>query len=97
MGVAAPPLEKKPWDRSAALERLFALPVPPPPSPRRTYPIDTPLGRIMRLKGLTVRDVSRMDGAPIERTMTEILAGRADVGPWRTALARGLGVDARVL
>lgn len=77
--------------------RIFALPVPPLPSPRRTYPIDTVLGRLMRLKGLKIRDVVRWDGCPDERKMCDILAGRAPIASYRVPLARGLGVDPEIL
>lgn len=84
------------FDRDAILAKLFALPTPPLPSMRRTYPIDTPLGRIMRLRGLQIIDVCRAEGAPNARRMTEILAGRLAVDQWRHALGRALGVDPRV-
>lgn len=79
------------------LEALFALPLPPPPKSFRTYPVDTPLGRIMRLRGMMVRDVTKLDGTPNERVMTELLAGRTPIDHYRHGLARALQVDPRVL
>lgn len=79
---------------------LFALPVPPPPLPHRTYPIHTPLGRVMRHKQVTIEDVVRLPipGMPNARIMSDMLAGRRDVGPLvAQKIARGLGVDWRVI
>lgn len=85
------------FDRDAALTYLFSLPLPPYPPGRREYPAHTPLGRIMRLKGLMIRDIERMDGAPNQRKMSDYLAGRSRISDHhRRALARGLGVDARI-
>lgn len=97
-GPFAPPVTRVTrFDRDAALAKLFDLPVPPPPA-SRTYPIDTPLGRLMRLRKLKVRDVEKWDGAPNYRILSDYLAGRTRIQPHhRVALARGLGVDARIL
>lgn len=82
---------------------IFSLPVPPNPMKERggygrAYPTHTILGRLMRLRGLMIRDVCEWDGAPSDRTMTEYLAGRVGITKrHRGVLAKGLGVDARVL
>jgi hypothetical protein len=77
--------------------RIFALPLPPIPEGRRSYPVDTVLGRLMRLRRLTIHDVTRLEGAPSARWVGEILAGRAQLGQYRVPLAVGLGVDPRIL
>lgn len=86
------------FDRDAILAKLFALPVPPNPAAgSRTYPIHTPLGRIMRLRGLTIREVDAGEGCPNYRLLSDYLAGRKPVGPqFRGALARLLQVDPRI-
>lgn len=79
---------------------LFALPLPPNPSGTRTYPTHTPLGRVMRHKGVSIEDVVRLPikGLPNARMMSNYLAGRKPVPPKHAQLiARGLGVDWRVL
>lgn len=84
------------FDRPALLAKLFALPLPPAPWARQ-YPIHTPLGRIMRLRGLKVRDVDGMEGCPNYRLLSDYLAGRKPVrGDHRVALARALDVDPRI-
>ncbi len=86
------------FNRDLILARLFDLPIPPRPTRGREFPIHTPLGRIMRLKHLRIRDVTRWEGAPNERLMTDYLAGRQRLpATHRGALARGLGVDGRLL
>lgn len=85
------------FDRDAVLTKLFALPLPPPHNEGRLYPTHTPLGRVMRLRSLMIRDVTKQDGAPNERVMTEMLAGRRTVGKYRVPLAKILQVDPRVL
>jgi len=89
------------FDRASTLAKLFALPVPPPSAAsfgRRTYPIDTPLGRIMRHRGLTINEVSAWPGAPNARRMSDFLAGRQIIPQHvKVALARGLSIDARLL
>lgn len=86
------------FDRDAVLAKLFALPLPPHPHRgSRPYPIHTPLGRLMRLRNLMIRDVTKHPGAPNERVMTELLAGRREVRNYRVPLAKILGVDPRVL
>jgi hypothetical protein len=96
-------VKREKFDREAAHKRLFALPVPAPPStdtlgPRRTYPIHTPLGRIMRLRRLHIRAVTRLDGCPSDRLMSDYLADRRAISPsHRQALGKALGVDPRIL
>lgn len=86
------------FDRDAVLRRLFSLPVPPTAWGRKPYPIHTPLGRLMRVKNLMIQDVQKWDGAPNHRVMSDYLAGRKPIAVHhRAALARGLGVDQRVL
>lgn len=86
------------FDREAVLERLFALPIPPHRWGRRDYPIHTPLGRVMRVKEMLIRQVSAMPGCPNERRMSDYLAGRREIAPHhRGHLAAALGVDPRVL
>lgn len=90
--------DRAPFDRDAMLEQLFALPLPPAPTNTRTYPTDTPLGRIMRLRGLTVNEVARCEGGPNARQLTDILSGARELGwDWKQSLARGLGIDWRLL
>lgn len=87
------------FDRAEVLRQLFSIPVPPSQHGNaRTFPIHTPLGRIMRLKGLTVRDVDAMrDGVPNYRVLSDYLAGRKKMSAHhRVALGRALGVDSRV-
>jgi hypothetical protein len=95
--VVGPPRPQE-FDREALLAKLFALPVPPQGRGHRRFPTHTPLGRIMRLRELSVRQVSAMSpDVPHVRTMTEYLAGRKAIrGEHRRALAKALGVDARV-
>lgn len=86
------------FDRDALLAKLFALPIPPQQHRTKPYPIHTPLGRIMRVKGLLIRDVDRMPNCPNQRVLCDYLAGRKPIAPHhRGALARGLGVDVRLL
>lgn len=86
------------FNRDAILEALFALPIPPSPAGgRRSYPIHTPLGRIMRLQCKQKRHMVAFPGTPNERALTEMLAGRRDVGNYRVPLAGALGVDPRLL
>lgn len=95
------PVDQGGFDRAAVLEALFALPLPPAPRAgtrsTRTYPVNTPLGRIMRLRGMMIRDLTKLEGVPNERVMTELLAGRQSVDHYRHGLARALQVDPRVL
>lgn len=97
----AAPLSTGEFDRASILTKLFALPVPPPPVPskgKRTYPIDTPLGRIMRHRGLTINEVCSWPGAPNARRMSDFLAGRHPIPPHhKIAIARGLKIDPRLL
>lgn len=84
------------FDRPALLAKLFSLPLPPAPWMRQ-YPIHTPLGRIMRLRMLMVRDVDRMEGCPNYRVLSDYLADRKPVrADHRVALARALDVDPRI-
>lgn len=90
------------FDRAQMLERLFALPLPPRPADDhgggRPYPITTPLGRIMRLKGLKVQEVGLMPDCPNYRVLSDYLAKRKPISPrHRGALAKALGVDSRIL
>lgn len=93
-----PPPEPPPeFDREAILERLFALPLPAALS-NGSFPVHTPLGRIMRLKKLTVRDVDAMPDCPNYRYLSNYLAARKPINAkHRAALARALGVDPRLL
>lgn len=77
--------------------RIFALPLPPIPVGKRSYPVTTVTGRLMRLKKMKVLDLVRHEGCPTERKMTEILAGRCEVGQYRVPIARALGVDPELL
>lgn len=102
VGSSARPESTAPeFDRTRTLEVLFALPVPPPPrSGSRNYPIHTPLGRVMRLRGVTIEDLVRLnaEGVPHSRTISELLSGRKDVSPAvARAIGGALGVDWRVL
>ena len=86
------------FDRDAALARLYALPLPPTRHRCKPFNTSTPLGRIMAIKGVMVRDVEGIPGCPNARVMSDYLAGRKPIAPHhRGALARGLGVDVRLL
>lgn len=86
------------FDRAKILAALFSLPVPPIAKGGKRYPINTPLGRIMRIKGFSVRQTSEGKDCPHERTLSDYLAGRSRMPmQHRRALAEHLGVDARVL
>ena len=86
------------FDRARLLAQLFSLPLPPKKHGRRPFPTHTPLGYIIRLKDLSLHEVSQMPGCPYSRTMTEYVAGRKVLSPeHRRALARALGVDPRIL
>src|SRR5688572_10530117 len=54
---------------------LFAAPLPPNPTGTRTYPTTTALGRIMRLRGLSINAVAKVPNGPNARQLTDILAG----------------------
>ncbi len=96
--VTKPVVRVDDFDRAKALDYLFSLPLPPRVLRGKPYPITTPLGRIMWLKGLQVRDVDHWEGAPNYRRLCEYLAGREEIKPHhRAVLARELGVDPRVL
>ena len=101
--TAPPPPPSFPdFDRDTLLARLFALPVPPITRQGRggggrEYPIHTPLGRIMRLRGLTVNEMSMGEGCPNVRVMSDYLANRKPMAPHhRVALGRLLRVDPRI-
>lgn len=98
VGTTTPSTATSPFDRVRVLERLFALPLPPHRKGRRPYPVDTPLGRVMRVKDLMIREVAAMPDCPNERLISDYLAGRREIADHhRAALARGLGVDPRIL
>lgn len=91
-----------PFDRDRLLKTLFALPCPQFSDfckMGRPYPADTPLGRIMRLKRMTINDVCRADpDVPNHRVMSDYLANRRPIMPHhRAVLGRVLGVDSRLL
>lgn len=77
--------------------QLFSIPVPPSPGRGRPYATTTTLGRIMRLRGLTVNEVAKVENGPSARQLSEYLAGKPMTGEHVQALAAGLGVDARLL
>lgn len=90
--------KKAPFNRDAVLERLFSLPLPPPSPIGKAYPIHTPLGRLMRLRGIRVQELAAMEGCPNYRVLSDYLAERREITPkYRGALGRALKVDARVL
>lgn len=77
---------------------LFSVLLPPPPTKTRTYPVHTALGRIMRLRRLTVGETAKVPGGPSAKLLTEVLAGRRGLTrEEKDALAVGLGVDRRLL
>jgi len=79
----------------AALE---SYPLPPPIPGHRSFPVTTRLGKVMRIKGFTVQEVAKIDGSPNTRLLCEILAGRRELTiEERHGIARGLGVDYRLL
>lgn len=85
-------------DTESLRSQLFALPLPPNPTGTRTYPTHTTLGRIMRLRGLSVNEVAKVEGGPSARQLSEILAGKRGLnGEWVRALEEGLGIDGRML
>lgn len=93
----APPPRASSFDRADLLTKLFALPLPPRSGGRRDYPIATPLGRIMRLRTITVNAISAGEGCPNYRVMSDYLADRKPIAPHhRVALARYLNVDSRI-
>lgn len=77
--------------------QLFALPVPPPPTKTRTYSIDTALGRIMRLRGLSITQVAKLGGPSARQISDHLCQVRALTPDNRIALAHLLGVDIRLL
>lgn len=80
------------------VRQLFAMPLPPPPTRTRTYPTHTVLGRIMRLRGLSVVEVSKLPFGPSARQIGDALAGRRELNAsHKNAIARGLGIDRRLL
>jgi hypothetical protein len=77
---------------------LFAMPLPPNPTGTRTYPTTTALGRIMRLRGLSINEVAKVEGGPSARQIGDALAQRRELsGDHKRALSVGLGIDARLL
>lgn len=79
-------------------EVLFALPLPPSPTRTRAFSTDTTLGRILRLRGMSLVATSKLPGAPSARQLSDALNGiRALSREHKDALARGLGVDRRLL
>lgn len=99
-GPTAPPPPPRPpgFDREALLAKLYALPVPPKAGKTgRQFASHTPLGRIMRLRGMTVNEVSAGPGCPNYRVLSDYLADRKPIPPHhRVALARLMKVDARI-
>lgn len=99
-GPTAPPREASEddgFDREALLAKLFALPVPPSPHGGKPYPIHTPLGRILRLRGMRAMDLYGAPGAPHYYTISKYLAGKKEMLPHhRVAIARVLKVDPRI-
>lgn len=86
------------WDRAQMIRDLFAMPLPPPPTRTRTYPTHTVLGRIMRLRGLSVVAVSKIPGGPSARQLGDALAGTRDLNREHVdAICRELGIDRRLL
>lgn len=77
---------------------LFALPLPPNPTGTRTYSTTTVLGRIMRLRGLSIGDVAKIPNGPTARQISDNLRGvRGLSDEHKAAVAKGLGVDRRLL
>lgn len=91
--------EAAPRDEVAEMiERLFALPLPPNPTQTRTYPTTTVLGRIMRLRGLSINEVAKIPNGPSARQLGDHLGGKRMLSrEKRQAIARGLGIDGRLL
>lgn len=85
-------------DLETLRSQLFAMPLPPNPTGTRTYPTHTTLGRIMRLRGLSLNEVAKVNGGPSARQLSEILAGKRGMsGEQARALGEGLGIDVRLL
>lgn len=77
---------------------LFSMPMPPNPTQTRTYSIDTILGRIMRLRGLSITEVAKLPGGPSARQVSDHLRGlRPMSGDKLDVVATGLGIDRRLL
>lgn len=85
------------FDRDRLLRALFTLPVPPPLTTNKCYPITTPLGRLMRHRQLLVRELAAKSGVDA-RYLSDYLASRRPIPErHRVMLAEVLGVDARLL
>lgn len=77
--------------------QLLAMPVPPQPQ-GRPYSTTTVLGRVMRLRRLTVNDVAKVPGGPAARQISDVLNGNRTLSnDEKRALAKGLGIDVRLL
>lgn len=95
--AAPPPPRAEDFDRAALLAKLYAVPLPPHKGGRRPHADHTPLGRIMRLRGITVNEISAGAGCPNYRVLSDYLADRKPIPPHhRVALARFLKVDGRI-
>lgn len=77
---------------------LFAVPLPPNPTGTRTYPVHTTLGRIMRLRGLSINEVARVPNGPSARQIGDALSERRALSnAHKDALAAHFGIDRRLL
>ena len=77
---------------------LFAMPLPPNPTRTRTYPTHTALGRVMRLRGLSINEVAKIPGGPSARQLGDALAERRALSTeHRRVIAAHYDFDARLL
>lgn len=92
--VHNPPADPEATRRARMLHELFTIPLPPPPTNTRTYSTNTALGRIMRLRGISIVELAKLPGGPSVRQVSDALGERRGLSmEHKDAIAKGLGVE----